>query len=118
MSLEKSLIQLRNEDTEYLKLFFREHTYQMETVLFYKDQTPTLSFLLTEGVACLKKNRKSIEIPKNSIIGVQEFFTRGAAKYQVTALPNSKILGLDSFTFKKFLNENPSYYEIFGLIIT
>lgn len=115
MSLEKSFIQLRKEDIEYLKLFFRQYTYNISSTLFYRDQIPVLSFLLLGGKIELKRNKTSLDLPHYTLIGLRELFYNQPAKYQAAVFAGSQILSLDKFTFCQFLQENPRYYQIFNL---
>ncbi len=117
MSLQKVLFELRKDDIQFLKLFFREYTYDKDTTLFYKDQTPSLAYLLTEGLIKLKKNRTTLNVPLANIIGVRELFGKEPASFQATILSGSKVISLDLFTFHQFLKDNPNYYEIFKLEI-
>ncbi len=115
MSLQKVLVPIRKHDVEFLKLFFKEHFYRVETVLFYKDHVPGLAYLLTEGSLVIKRNRNIIEAPQLSLIGIREAFSKTPASYQATATPGAKILGINLYTLGQFLSQNPQFYDVFQL---
>ncbi len=102
---KQNIIEVSGEILERIKSISENHTYSVDSDLYYEGQTPIVAYLLFKGeVSLVKKRRKNIPVKPGSIFGLRELILHEKSVYGAQIRAGSEVFFIDRSLIKEIID--------------
>lgn len=102
-----NIIHVSKEVLLKLMKIAEEHSYTVDSDLYYEDQTPVVAYLIIEGRGRLfRKRRKDIPLKPGDLIGFIELVDHAPSPYGAQVESGTTLLFLDRSTINEIIDED------------